>query len=104
MKKIIKVLLVVLLVVMAFKFISSGVIFWGILGFALPAGLKFISKYDWIPASLNLKDNAYRYSVLAAVAFAILRLFFGFSWFMFLVGSLIGIGISYYLVQKPAQN
>lgn len=99
MKKILKVLLIVVMAVLAFKFVTSSFFLWMIVALAVPQGLKYLAKNGVLP-EFRLQNNAYKYTGIAVLVFTFLRLICHAHWAMYLLGSMIGLVLSYLMFEE----
>ena len=94
MKKVLKVLLVVVAVILAFKFITSSFFIWMLIGAAVPQGIKYLCK-NGVITKRGVYRNAYRYTAIGIVVLTVLRLvFFHTVGFSLLIGGLAGAVLS----------
>lgn len=104
-KKILKVAVLVILAIIAFKFLTSGLFGWMIVGFVLPQVVRFVGKKGYLNNIITgLYDNAYRYTLVVVVIIAILRLIFAHGALVCLIGELLGLGLSYVFFENPVKK
>lgn len=99
MKKILKVLLVVVVAILALKFVTSSFFLWMIVALAVPQGLKYLAKNGVLP-EFRLQNNAYKYTGIAIVVFTVLRMICHTHWAMYLLGSMIGLALSFLMFEE----
>lgn len=99
MKKILKVLLIVVLAILALKFVTSSFFLWMIVALAVPQGLKYLAKNGVLP-EFKLQYNAYKYTGIAVLVFTVLRMICHAHWAMYLLGSMIGLVLSYLMFEE----
>lgn len=98
MKKILKALLIVVLVILGLKFITSSFFLWMVAAAAVPQILKYLAKNGVLP-EFRVKKNAYRYTAIAVLVFTLLRMLFHAHWGAYLLGSMIGVALSYLMFE-----
>lgn len=96
MKKILKVLLVVVAAILAFKFITSGFFIWMVVAAALPQVVRIICKNcgEISPWVTRIYANRYKYSLIIMVAIPLLGVKIGL-----MIAAAIGVGISYLMFE-----
>lgn len=94
MKKVLGVLLMVLAIVMVFKFLTSSFFLWMVFGAAVPQVIRYLYKTGVITRR-SIYINAYKDTTIGIFAIFFLRLFFAHTFgFSFLVGGMAGVAIS----------
>lgn len=97
MKKIPKVLLVVLIAILAFKFVTSTFFIWMVIAAALPQIVKFTCKNCCSIGKLSVRlyANRYKYSLIFMAVLPLLGLKIGL-----VLAAAIGVGVSYLLFEN----
>lgn len=94
MNKVLNVLLIVVAVILGFKFITSSFFIWLLVGAAVPQGIKYLCKTGVI-TKRGVYRSAYRYTAIGIVVLAVLRLvFFHTVGVSLLIGGLAGTILS----------
>lgn len=96
MNKVLKVLLGVVAVILALKFLTSGFFIWMVVAAALPQVLKYICKNcgvvnGWVR---KIYSNRYMYTLIFMVAIPLLGLKIGL-----MIAAAVGVGLSYLMFE-----